>query len=88
MDTNGRGFGIQRDSLLLKDNLATYFRDEIISGRLRPGEKVVEVSWAKELGTSQTSVREALNILSAEGFIQKGSGRTAQVTQLTAGSSL
>jgi DNA-binding GntR family transcriptional regulator len=32
---------------------------------------------------SQTSVREALNILSAEGFVQKGSGRTAQVTQLT-----
>ena len=83
MDTGGRGFVIQRDSLLLKDNLAAYFRDEIISGRLRPGEKIVEVSSAKELGISQTSVREALNILSAEGFIQKGSGRTAQVTQLT-----
>jgi DNA-binding GntR family transcriptional regulator len=73
----------QRDLLLVKDNLAAYFREEIINGRLAPGEKIVEVTWAKRLKISQTSVREALNILSAEGFVQKGSGRTAQVTQLT-----
>ncbi|MGA8151359.1 MAG: GntR family transcriptional regulator [Terriglobales bacterium] len=73
----------QRDLLLVKDNLAAYFREEIINGRLAPGEKIVEVTWAKRLKISQTSVREALNILSAEGFVQKGSGRTAQVTQLS-----
>jgi DNA-binding GntR family transcriptional regulator len=75
--------GSQRELLHMKDNLAAYFREEIISGRLAPGEKVVEVRWAKKLSISQTSVREALNILSAEGFVQKGSGRTAQVTQLS-----
>lgn len=74
---------MQHDLLLVKDNLAAYFREEIISGRLVPGEKVVEIRWAKILKISQTSVREALNILSAEGFIQKGSGRTAQVTLLS-----
>ncbi len=67
----------------MKDNLAAYFREEIISGRLVPGEKIVEVKWAKVLKTSQSSVREALNILLAEGFVQKGSGRTAQVIQLS-----
>lgn len=72
-----------RELLHMKDNLAAYFREEIMTGRLAPGEKVVEVRWAKKLGISQTSVREALNILSAEGFVQKGSGRTAQVTKLT-----
>jgi DNA-binding GntR family transcriptional regulator len=75
--------GSQRELLHMKDNLAAYFRDEIVGGRLAPGEKIVEVRWAKKLGMSQTSVREALNILSAEGFVQKGSGRTAQVTQLS-----
>ena len=70
----------QQDLLLVKDNLAAYFREEIISGRFAPGEKIVEVKWAKLLKISQTSVREALNILLAEGFVQKGSGRTAQVT--------
>jgi DNA-binding GntR family transcriptional regulator len=85
MDTSVRKFGSshQDSLLLLKDNLAAYFREEIISGRLHPGEKIVEVSWAKVLGISQTSIREALNILSAEGYVQKGSGRTAQVTQLS-----
>jgi DNA-binding GntR family transcriptional regulator len=73
----------QQDLLLVKDNLAAYFREEIISGRFAPGEKIVEVKWSKLLKISQTSVREALNILLAEGFVQKGSGRTAQVTRLT-----
>jgi DNA-binding GntR family transcriptional regulator len=73
----------QPDLLLVKDNLAAYFRQEIISGRLAPGEKIVEVRYAKLLKLSQTSVREAINILLAEGFVQKGSGRTAQVTRLT-----
>lgn len=69
--------------LLVKDNLAAFFREEIIHSRLAPGEKIVEIRWAKTLRISQTSVREALNILSAEGFVQKGSGRTAQVTKLS-----
>jgi DNA-binding GntR family transcriptional regulator len=71
------------DLLLVKDNLAAYFRQEIISGRLAPGEKIVEIKYAKELKLSQTTVREAINILLAEGFVQKGSGRTAQVTRLS-----
>lgn len=84
MSTSSIGLGnSQRELLLVKDNLAAYFREEIISGRLAPGEKIVEVRWAKHLRISQTSVREALNILSAEGFVQKGSGRTALVTQLS-----
>jgi DNA-binding GntR family transcriptional regulator len=75
--------GSNADLLLVKDNLAAYFRQEIISGRLAPGEKIVEVRYAKLLKLSQTSVREAINILQAEGFVQKGSGRTARVTLLT-----
>lgn len=71
------------DLLLVKDNLAAYFRQEIIRGQLAPGEKIVEIKYAKQLKLSQTSVREAINILLAEGFVQKGSGRTAQVTRLS-----
>jgi DNA-binding GntR family transcriptional regulator len=75
--------GSQKELLHVKDNLAAHFRNEIVSGRLRPGENIVEVQWAKTLGVSQSSVREALNILSAEGFVQKGSGQIAQVTKLS-----
>jgi DNA-binding GntR family transcriptional regulator len=73
----------QESLLLVKDNLAAYFRQEIVSGRLAPGEKIAEVKYAKLLRLSQTSVREAINILMAEGFVQKGSGRTARVTRLS-----
>lgn len=73
----------QASLLLVKDNLAAYFRQQIVSGRLAPGEKIAEVKYAKLLKLSQTSVREAINILMAEGFVQKGSGRTARVTLLS-----
>ena len=51
-------------------------------GKLAPGEKIVGLS-TLTLKLSQTSVREAINILLAEGFVQKGSGRTAQVIRLS-----
>jgi DNA-binding GntR family transcriptional regulator len=69
---------------MLKHNLASFFREEITNGKLKPGDRIVEVKWAAKLGVAQASIREALNILASEGFIEKGSGRSAQVTQLSA----
>jgi DNA-binding GntR family transcriptional regulator len=69
---------------LLKDQLAGRLRDAIVEGRLRPGERVSEGVWAREFGVAQASVREAINLLIAEGFVVKNSGRSARVTQYTA----
>jgi DNA-binding FadR family transcriptional regulator len=44
-----------------------------------PGEKIVEGAWARQYGVAQLSIREALNILMAEGFVTKGHGRSARV---------
>jgi DNA-binding GntR family transcriptional regulator len=41
----------QQDLLLVKDNLAAYFREEIITGRLATGEKIVEIKWSKVFKT-------------------------------------
>lgn len=41
-----------------------------ITFRLRPGERVNEVELARQLGVSRTPVREALNRIAAEGFLQ------------------
>ena len=57
---------------LLKENLAVQLREEILGGRLVPGEKIIEGRWARQLGVAQVSIREALNILAAEGFVTKG----------------
>jgi len=76
-------FGGSPQSGLLKEQLAAKLREEILQGRLAPGDLIVEIRWAKRFGVGQTSVREAINILVAEGFAEKLSGQSAQVTQFT-----
>src|SRR5260221_704601 len=68
---------------LLKESLAIQIGEAILSGKLAPGEKIIERRWAREFGAAQVSVREALNILIAEGFVTKGHGRSARVLRLT-----
>jgi DNA-binding GntR family transcriptional regulator len=64
---------------LLKDHLASSLKQAIMDGRLSPGQRVVEGRWADEFGAAQASVREAINLLIAEGFLMKDSGRSARV---------
>jgi len=73
----------QTSGLLVKSSLASFIREEIISGRIKPGERIVETKWSVKLGVAQASIREALNILAAEGFVEKGAGRSARVTELS-----
>lgn len=67
---------------LLKESIAARLREEILVGRIAPGEKIVEGRWARQYGVAQVSIREALNILTAEGFVTKGHGRSARVLKL------
>jgi DNA-binding GntR family transcriptional regulator len=68
---------------LVKENLAVQLREEILAGRIAPGEKIIEGTWARQSGVAQSSVREALNILVGEGFVTKGHGRSARVVKLS-----
>lgn len=68
---------------LLKESIAARLREEILGGRIIPGEKIVEGRWARQYGVAQVSIREALNILTAEGFVTKGHGRSARVLKLS-----
>jgi DNA-binding GntR family transcriptional regulator len=67
---------------LLKENIAARLREEILAGRIAPGEKIVESRWARRFGVAQVSIREALNILTTDGFVTKGHGRSARVLKL------
>jgi len=71
--------GEAQPSALLKEHLASGLKRAIMSGGLRPGERVVEGKWAKEFSVAQASVREAINLLIAEGFLVKDAGRSARV---------
>jgi len=49
--------------------IAEYIKQQILSGELDPGDRIVETKLAKELGQSQTPVREAMRLLSGEGVV-------------------
>jgi DNA-binding GntR family transcriptional regulator len=58
-------------------------RDQILDGKLRPGERLVEDRLSAELGVSRVPVREALRELSAEGLVRIERNRGASVTEVT-----
>ena len=68
---------------LVKHDLADRLRTEIMKGLLPSGERIVEGKWAQKFGVAQGSIREAINILVLEGFINKEAGRSARVVHLT-----
>jgi DNA-binding GntR family transcriptional regulator len=76
------GTGVEAGALL-KEQLAAQLKEAIVHGRLRPGQRVVEGAWAREFGAAQASVREAINLLIADGFLVKSAGRSARVPQYT-----
>jgi DNA-binding GntR family transcriptional regulator len=68
---------------LVKHDLADRLRTEIMNGSLPSGDRIVEGKWAQKFGVAQGSIREAINILALEGFINKEAGRSARVVHLT-----
>ncbi len=68
---------------LVKHSAAETLRCEILEGRILPGQRIIEGKWATKLGVAQGSIREALNLLAAEGFVEKASGRSARVINLS-----
>jgi DNA-binding GntR family transcriptional regulator len=75
--------GWENSLVSVKGGVAGVLREEIISGRIGPDEPIAEGKWAAKLKVAQASVREALNILAAEGFVEKELGRSARVTALS-----
>lgn len=58
-------------------------RGQILDGKLRPGERLVEDRLSAELGVSRVPIREALRELSAEGLVRIERSRGASVTEVT-----
>ena len=59
-----------------------FVREQIVSGRLKPGERLTEASLAAATGASRTPVREALRRLGSEGFVEMSTNRGARVASL------
>lgn len=53
----------------LREIVFESLREAIIQGRLKPGERLMEIQLAEEMGVSRTPVREAIRKLELEGFV-------------------
>jgi len=55
---------------LYRDEIRNSIKKAIVSGELKPGDRIVETKWAKELGVSQSPVREAIRELEMVGLVE------------------
>ena len=58
--------------LSLREQVRDALLRDIINGAYKPGDRLVEMKIARDLGTSQAPVREALRELDALGFVASG----------------
>ena len=65
--------------MVLSDQVKDRLLEAILDGRYPPGARIVETRVARELGTSQAPVREALRDLEALGLVETAAFRGARV---------
>lgn len=66
----------------LRHDVRNHLRNQIFDGTLQPGDRIVESRLARELGISQTPVREALRELEQMGLVVSYPNRGASVRRI------
>lgn len=75
---------IHMDEFLpLRDVVFNTLRQAILTGDLKPGERLMEIHLANRLGVSRTPIREAIRKLELEGLVIMIPRRGAEVAQIT-----
>lgn len=67
----------------LRERVLDALREAIITGELKPGQPLVEMELASQLGVSRAPLREALQTLAREGLIETAPYRGTVVRPLT-----
>lgn len=69
--------------LPLRDLVFITLREAILQGKLEPGERLMEIALANQLGVSRTPIREAIRKLEIEGLVINAPRRGAVVAEIT-----
>lgn len=78
------GFKVDmNDFLPLRDVVFNTLRQAILRGELKPGERLMEIKLANQLGVSRTPIREAIRKLELDGLVLIIPRRGAEVAQIT-----
>ena len=76
-------FHIHKQSRTLGASVATSLREEIVSGRMQPGQALGQEFLAQLFGVSRVPVREALRLLAGEGLVEIEPHKGASVARLS-----
>lgn len=68
---------------MLSSKIKDRIMQMILEGELQPGDRVVETRIARDLGVSQSPVREAIRDLASVGFLEVEPYRGARIRQFT-----
>ena len=60
---------VSDEYLPLRDVVFRTLREAILKGKIKPGERLMEIQLAEKLGVSRTPVREAIRMLELEGLV-------------------
>ncbi len=77
-------FVLNMDEFLpLRDVVFQTLRKAILTGELKPGERLMEIHLAEKIGVSRTPIREAIHKLELEGLVTMIPRRGAQVAEIS-----
>lgn len=79
-ENSSLGFSHRR---VFREEVRNAIREAIFSTELKPGDRIIETYWAKELGVSQGPVREAIRDLEAMGLVETVPFKGSRVRFLT-----
>lgn len=71
------------ENVPLRLSVADIIRQAILNGTMKPGTPVVEMALAEQLQVSRAPVREAIQILEADGLVESEPYKGKRVKQLT-----
>lgn len=69
--------------LPLRDVVFKTLRQAILTGELKPGERLMEIHLANRLGVSRTPIREAIRMLELEGLVTMIPRKGAEVSRIS-----
>ncbi len=69
--------------LPLRDVVFNTLREAILKGELKPGERLMEIQLADQLGVSRTPIREAIRKLELEGLVLMIPRKGAEVAKIS-----
>lgn len=76
------GTDVAQERSTMSEDVYRRIREAIVTGELRPGERIRDYELAEDLGTSKAPIRHALGRLAEEGLIEMQRNRFTRVAPL------